>query len=81
MRLVPSRLRRSSNWRYAVDARAMSAPSDASLSHETLVAAVDVVDVADHGLAVGDERREHERRAAAQVGTSHRRARELRARP
>ena len=37
-----------------------------------------MVDVADLGLAVGDERGDHERRAAAQVGAAHRRTRELR---
>ena len=50
----------------------MSAPSERELLDEPLVAAVDVMDVADDGLTVGDERREHERGTSTQVRALHR---------
>ena len=52
----------------------MSAPTRAQPADEVVVAAVDVGDAADHGLALGGQAGDDHRRAGADVVGPHRRA-------
>ena len=56
--------------------RSMSAPTAAQAADEVVVAAVDVGDAADHGLALGGQAGDDHRRAGADVVGPHRRARQ-----
>ena len=60
---LASRNLRNTRLAYAFDVSA----DRSELLLNALIAAVDMIDAVDHRLAVGDQRRQHQRRAGAQI--------------